>query len=386
VRADADIALFDTSDPAAFAVSAAPGVIEFAARGDHAHIHPTLLQSSANKHTLTFTDDGTDGTLANNTGDLIISPADDLRMCATRFQTIGVGTAADAISKIKADFWTDSSSASCMRFTMTAASNGGAGYGILGAIQTGTTATQGTGRNAGIFAQATARGNKTIASLEGLVVDLAWGSSSGASSVVTDGFGVLLRTPARIASGTFGTVTGLKMEAMPAFVTNHWALYSSNSPSRMGDDDVKTFWGTANDASQYYNGTNMIIDPAEIGAGFVNIGTGSVGGTDRKLRCGECNVTGALNHDGASVGFFNTAPVAQAAAYTQTYSTASRTVPNPIAVQAVLTPTNGGWGWATEAQAQAVDDNLNALVGDVVYLRQLINALIDDSQAYGLAQ
>jgi hypothetical protein len=57
--------------------------------------------------------------------------------------------------------------------------------------------------------------------------------------------------------------------------------------------------------------------------------------------------------------------------YTQTYSTAARTVPAEVAA------ITGGES-PTEAEH-------NALVADVLALKKLINALIDDLQAYGLA-
>ena len=58
------------------------------------------------------------------------------------------------------------------------------------------------------------------------------------------------------------------------------------------------------------------------------------------------------------------------ATYTQTYSTAARTVPAEVAA------ITGGES-PTEAEH-------NALVADVLALKKLINALIDDLQAVGL--
>lgn len=56
--------------------------------------------------------------------------------------------------------------------------------------------------------------------------------------------------------------------------------------------------------------------------------------------------------------------------YTQTYSTAARTVPAEVAA------ITGG-----EAPTEA---EFNALVADVLALKKVINALIDDLQAVGL--
>ena len=71
------------------------------------------------------------------------------------------------------------------------------------------------------------------------------------------------------------------------------------------------------------------------------------------------------------LGFFGVTPVVQVANYTQTYSTAARTVP------AEVVAITGGES-PTEAEH-------NLLVADVLALKKLINSLIDDLQAFGLA-
>jgi hypothetical protein len=80
--------------------------------------------------------------------------------------------------------------------------------------------------------------------------------------------------------------------------------------------------------------------------------------------------------------------VTQRPAYTQTFSTASRTVSNPTFTNLATTAATNvtPWGFSTQAQADAIATKVNQLAADVVILRQLINSLIDDSQAYGLAQ
>jgi hypothetical protein len=77
-----------------------------------------------------------------------------------------------------------------------------------------------------------------------------------------------------------------------------------------------------------------------------------------------------LSHKGEKVGFFDAPPVEQAGAYTQTYSTAARVVTEtPAAI--------------TGAPAEA---DHNALRDQVEALTKVVNALVDDLQAYGLAQ
>lgn len=102
---------------------------------------------------------------------------------------------------------------------------------------------------------------------------------------------------------------------------------------------------------------------------------------------GQLELDGDLNHDGSNIGFFGTAPVAQAGAYTQTYATADKTHANPTATApGDLVATDGGWGYSTEANADKVHDTLDKLVADMADIKQLVNAVIDDLQAYGLFQ
>lgn len=85
----------------------------------------------------------------------------------------------------------------------------------------------------------------------------------------------------------------------------------------------------------------------------------------------------------ASLAFFGSAGATQAAAYTKTYSTASRTVPNATFTNLVTTAATNGvpWGFATQAQADAIATKVNALAADNLILKQLIVSLINDSSA-----
>ncbi len=123
-------------------------------------------------------------------------------------------------------------------------------------------------------------------------------------------------------------------------------------------------------------------------------------------------INGDLNHDGSNVGFFNVTPTIQAAAYTQTYATASRTQNN--LTSATLTDNSGGIPDTTiqaltdpanaPVDADALRDDLvlnlipelrnnfadladqvNKLRVDLENVKQVVNSLIDDSQSFGLA-
>lgn len=128
---------------------------------------------------------------------------------------------------------------------------------------------------------------------------------------------------------------------------------------------------------------------------------------------GEAEVNGDFNHDGNNVGFYGVAPAARPSAYTQTYSTATRTHSNPTA--SALTDNSAGTANTTiEAMpdpadtpltADALRDDLvanfilavrnniaditaqvNALIADLANAKQVLNQIIDDHQANGLLQ
>lgn len=85
------------------------------------------------------------------------------------------------------------------------------------------------------------------------------------------------------------------------------------------------------------------------------------------------------------VGFFG-ANASQASAYTQTYSTATKTH-NNISSSAVTTTAATNitpYGYTTQAQADAIVTAINAVRTDLTNLKGLVNSIIDDLQAYGL--
>lgn len=75
---------------------------------------------------------------------------------------------------------------------------------------------------------------------------------------------------------------------------------------------------------------------------------------------------------------FHGAKVAQESAFTQTYSTSTKTVPVISSAAFAWVSTNAApWGYSSQAQADAIGTNLNAINADCRINRQLINAVID---------
>jgi len=73
-------------------------------------------------------------------------------------------------------------------------------------------------------------------------------------------------------------------------------------------------------------------------------------------------------------------------AFTQTYSTADAThaASTFAAVAETASTQTTPWGFASQAQADAISVELNDLGDDVVDLKQLVNSLIDALQSIGL--
>lgn len=111
-------------------------------------------------------------------------------------------------------------------------------------------------------------------------------------------------------------------------------------------------------------------------------------------------VTAVFQHVGTTLGFFNTTAVTKQAGYTQTYSTATRTVSN--LTSATLTDNTTGTANTTlealtsgsvyATDVGAIRNNFadlaaqcNALRVDLENVKQVQSSLIDDLQAYGLA-
>jgi hypothetical protein len=119
--------------------------------------------------------------------------------------------------------------------------------------------------------------------------------------------------------------------------------------------------------------------------------------TDGMTAAGSLAIAKDLAHRGTNVGFFNIAPAARPGAYTQTYSTASRTVSNPTA--ATLTDNTGGTADTTLASVEAtytqatirnnfadLANMVNKLTADNLVMLKVITQLIDDGQILGYLQ
>lgn len=72
--------------------------------------------------------------------------------------------------------------------------------------------------------------------------------------------------------------------------------------------------------------------------------------------------------------------------YTQTYSTADRTIANPTCTSMgdLVATQNTGWGASTEANFDKITTAVDQLIADNLDLRKAVSALIDDLQNQGV--
>lgn len=154
-------------------------------------------------------------------------------------------------------------------------------------------------------------------------------------------------------------------------------------------------FGTTGGQGTNSAGTNLLIQPG------ASTGTG-LGGAF-VVSCTPAGASGSsvnayaerLRANGTGISFFGATPIAKPSAYTQTYATTAKTHAN--LTSATLTNSTGGTAnttvqnvGATHSQtilnnnfADLVAQN-NALRADLVNVKNVLNALIDDLQALGL--
>jgi len=212
-------------------------------------------------------------------------------------------------------------------------------------------------------------------------------NSSGAQTA-----GTLNKTNYGVYSSVYNTAGGTStgygyyISTVSGHTTN-WGFYNDTTAGHnfLGKDNVISYIGTGRDVGYYYDGTNTILKNY-VGTGFLDLqmnlqlsAKNIITDTTTGMKIGT-----ATNQ---KLGFFNATPIVQPSAYTQTYSTASKTNPNvtTTAVDTTASTQVTPYGYSTSAQADAIPTQINALQADLLATKKLLNALIDDLQSLGLA-
>jgi len=157
-------------------------------------------------------------------------------------------------------------------------------------------------------------GAATITTYNGFLCDIGTVSGAGTKTITTANYINLVNDTNPVALN--GVRSNLNTNGGATLFINHTGTANSNC----GPDNAQFRFGTGQDASIYYDGTDFILDPDLVGSGRVLIGATG----DDDLLLNDIEIDGDLNHDGSGVGFYGTSPVAQSAAYTPSNVTTDR--------------------------------------------------------------
>lgn len=162
--------------------------------------------------------------------------------------------------------------------------------------------------------------------------------------------------------------------------------YNANGVNHLGGGTIATLAG-------YYSSINSGISGVTNSWQLFLVGTapsyfgGDIWLIDRNMVLNATTGTKIGTATTQKLGFWNATPIVQPSAYTQTYATADKTHANFTSADLATTAATQTtpWGFASQAQADNIATQVNLLRADVADLKQLVNAIIDDLQAMGLA-
>jgi len=182
----------------------------------------------------------------------------------------------------------------------------------------------------------------TIASRAGVYV-----ANAAVTGTLTDNYGVLV-------AGQQGGTNGFGVVIGDALTNTLWVNNSNNSTDVAGG----IVFGSSKDTNLYRSAADTLK-------------------TDDKLHVvGELELDGALNHDGANVGFFGTAPATQQTELTDELTSITHTAPG-TPDYAIQDLTAGGFGFVTK-------DEGNTVLSVILNLQTRVNELETKLTAYGL--
>jgi hypothetical protein len=201
------------------------------------------------------------------------------------------------------------------------------------------------------------------------------GTSAAMSSTATNSYGGYIENTLTGATPVTTNQYGLVIDEQTKGVTvkNGLLLNSATAGYKCLALGSQSNWLAWESATTFSLNATTVLCKADLDISAKNIATDTTTGT--KI------ATGATQ----KIGLFGVAPIVQPSAFTQTYSTASHT---HLALTAVAVATTAAtniapYGYTTAAQADAIVTQLNALNTDVLDLKKVVNAIIDDGQALG---
>lgn len=144
------------------------------------------------------------------------------------------------------------------------------------------------------------------------------------------------------------------------------------------DNQSTTEW-----LSFHHDGTDGVI---AVGTGNIKLSNSLVFADAKDIILNTTTGTKIGTATDQKLAFYNSTPIIQPSAYTQTYATADKThAARTAAAVGDLVATSGGWGASSEVNFDKISDAIDKLVADQADTAQIVNSLIDDLQALGLA-
>jgi hypothetical protein len=163
----------------------------------------------------------------------------------------------------------------------------------------------------------------------------------------------------------------------------NWCFYTALGNNFFGNDNIKTYWGTGVDASIYYDGTDLVVNPRDVGTGSLKVlhdlvaypntigaekltnGTFTGNANGWTLATGwayntnlvrkNANGTGTLSQPLASM----VTPVEAGKRYTLVYTISSRTAGS-------VTPSCGGWTGTTRSANGTYTEDFVSTTNDIL--------------------
>lgn len=365
--------------------------------------------------------------LSASTGNITFTLPQDIATTSTpQFATIGIGAAANATSSMATAGNTLTGTSQRAFLTQTTANESCtvAFSGMLTQVRTKATSfTLALGQGVSVLDASVGAGS-TITTLVGVDISAQTGGGTnnyGIKSVTNTGGNnpwnlfisgsapnylngnVTIGTTTITSGATFnielgGGTTSPVLGAATADIVSLAAVDKAAGDRRLRiQSEIGNWIGIGNDRINYQAATGYI---SIAGTDTLSLTTTLLTFTDAlNIAVGTTTGTKIGTATTQKIGFWNVTPVVQPSAYTQTYSTASKTHPNATA--ATLTDNTAGTANTTlealisgvtyATDVAAIRNNfadlaamVNKLTADNLDLKKVVNQLIDDGQALGL--
>jgi len=114
---------------------------------------------------------------------------------------------------------------------------------------------------------------KNVTTLKGIEVDFGFAGFGAGRTTITTQYGIYV---ADIGAATIVTNSyGLYLPAVTRGSSQNWSIYTQGGDIGIIADNTSLVFGAGSDASIQYNGTNLLVNPKDVGSGVVLLDTDS---------------------------------------------------------------------------------------------------------------